>query len=278
METAQRVCANCRVLVQPAAGRGAGWEHVPEFAAKFTRAVCADPAPGREASGSEAKFGLARMKGASSDKLSLRGQIEALAQPAHTPVTVAVDGSYKLFIGEKVIKPMSWAYLATDGVYGLGTSLVPGSIVGGRPIQDGSGRDPERALQAELRAIANALQVLGTQRPVTVLTDSRDARDYMLLWRAGHLVMPGGYDNSLRSSGRESTFARLARRAHEAGARLDVRWVPSHSGHPLNEGADALAKMARAWATGRLNKSVVAADARRAVLGSLTRHADTVAA
>lgn len=283
MEPALRVCANCRVLVQPV---GAGplnspflvWEHVPEFAAKFTRAVCAEPAPGREPSGSEAKFGLARVKSSGGDKLTIREAIPELSQSPGAPVTVAVDGSYKLFIGaDKVVKPMSWSYLTTTGLYGLGTAIVPGNVVGGRPLEDGSGRDPERALQAELRGIANALQVVGPEYSVTVLTDSRTAVDFMLLWRDGHDVMPGGY-NTDRAGGRESTLGKLARRVGEYPDRVTVRWVPSHSGHPLNEGADALAKMARAWATGRLEKDVVAVDARRAVLGALTRHAAGAAA
>jgi ribonuclease HI len=282
MESALRVCANCRVLVQPV---GAGpldspfliWEHVPEFAGKFSRAVCSEPAPGRVPSGSELRFGLARVKSTGGDKLVIKGEIPELAQPGRVPVTVAVDGSYKLHVAEnKVRKPMSWAYLTTTGLYGLGTSIVPGSIVGGRPLEDGSGRDPERALQAELRAMANALQAVGLDHPVIVLSDSRDALDLMSLWRDGYDVMPGGYDTE-RAGGRESTLGKLARRVKEYPDRVTLRWVPGHSGHPLNEGADALAKMARAWAIGRLERETVAADARNAVLASLTRHASAVA-
>lgn len=279
MVDALRVCANCRVLVQPADAEGAPtWEHVPQFAVKFTRAVCAAPAPGREPSGSEARFGLARVKTAGGDKLVIKDAVTDLFDGEQIPLTIAVDGSYKLHVDEyKVVKPMSWAYLTTSGVYGLGTSIVPGRVVGGRPLGDGSGRDPERALQAELRAIANAMQTVDPQHPVIILTDSRSAMDYVTLWRDGHQVMPGGY-NPLRVSGRESTLARLARRAHEGAEQIDIRWVPSHSGHPLNEAADALAKMARAWATGRITRATAAADARRAVLAALARHAGTVAA
>jgi ribonuclease HI len=282
MEPALRVCANCRVLVQPVGTAPLNspfliWEHVPEFAGKFSRAVCPDPAPGRVPSGSEAKFGLARVKSTGGDKLVIKDAIAELAQPEGTPVTVAVDGSYKLHVtDEKVRKPMSWAYLTTTGLYGLGTSIVPGNIVGGRPLEDGSGRDPERALQAELRAIANALQVVGIDHPVTILSDSRDALDLMTLWSEGYDVMPGGY-NTERAGGRESTLGKLARRAKDHPDRITLRWVPGHSGHPLNEGADALAKMARAWAVGRLDKDTVARDARTAVLNSLTRHAASAA-
>lgn len=270
MESALRVCANCRVLVQPAAPgalSNPAWEHAPEFAEKFSRTVCAEPAPGREPSGSELRFGLARVKSNGGDKLTLKDAIAELAQPEHVPVTIAVDGSYKLTVNEdRVSKPMSWGYLTTTGLYGLGTSIVPGTVVG-----------DQRVLQAELRAMANALLAVPPTHLVTVLSDSRSALDLMLLWRDGHDVMPGGYDK-VRAGGRESTLARLARRVGEHPDRITLRWVPGHSGHPLNEGADALAKMARAWATGRLEKETVAADARRVVMQALTRHAAGAAA
>jgi ribonuclease HI len=163
--------------------------------------------------------------------------------------------------------------------------MVPGNVAGGnprprpndlRPLEqqrrNPNPEDPQRTLQAELRGIANALQAIGTEHPLTILSDSRNALDMMILWRDGYDVMPGGY-NPHRTSGRESTLSRLARQTREAADRITLRWVPGHSGHPLNEGADALARMARAWATGQLGKDVVAADARRAVLASLTRHA-----
>lgn len=271
MDAALRVCANCRVLVQPV-GDGAltnpllVWEHVPQFAEKFSRTVCPDPRPGRPPSGSESRFGLARAKTAGGDKLILKGALDGLDLPDEAPVTVAVDGSYKLTVADKVSKPMSWSYITTGGLYGLGTAIVPGRIVG-----------DQRALQAELRAIAAALQVVGAQRPVTVLTDSRDAISFMTLWRDGHDVMPGGY-NTERAGGRESTLARLARLARESGDRITMCWVRGHTGHPLNEAADALAKMARAWSTGRLDRDTVAREAEIIVLGALGRYAATAAA
>jgi ribonuclease HI len=279
MEAGPRVCANCRVLVQPIGAASPdhpfrGWEHVPEFAAKFDRSVCSEPAPGREASGSESRFGLARIKTPGGDKHTIKAEIAELAQPAGTPLTIAVDGSYKLTVTpDRVIKPMSWAYLTTDGHYGLGTSIVPGTVVGGRP--DANGSDPERTLQAELRAMANALQVIPPGTPVTVLSDSKDAIGFMHLWRTGHQVWPGGY-NPERAGGRESTLGRLARRALADGDIIQVDWVPGHTGHPLNEAADALARMARAWTTEQRDKDQVAAAARQIVLTALDEFATTV--
>lgn len=260
MEAVLRVCANCRVLVEPEPSTTA-WRHVPEFAIKFDRSVCDRPEPGRAPSGSEARFGLGRIKTPGGDKLAVKGQIAELAQPAGTPVTVAVDGSYKLTVGDKVIKPMSWAFLATNGAWGLGTAIVPGSIVG-----------DQRALQAELRAIAAALQVITPQHPVLLLCDSNDALGFLTLWRAGHEVMPGGY-NLERSGGRESTLARLARRIRESGDEIRWDWVRGHAGHPLNEGADKLAKMSRAWAAGQIDKTAVSTAAPHLVLAALQGHA-----
>lgn len=267
MEAVLRVCANCRVLVEPA---GADWIHVPALAEKFDRTVCDQPEPGRVPSQSEARFGLGRMKTPGGDKLSIKDGIAELAQPAGTPVTVAVDGSYKrdTTMAGKVIKPMSWSYLATNGMWGLGTSIVPGNVVGGDVRPDGS--DPARTLQAELRAIANAVQAIGRDHPLLLLCDSKSALGYLALWRDGHDVMPGGY-NMERSGGRLSTLARLARTIRE-NPEISWEWVRGHAGHPLNEGADALAKISRAWAVGRLDRDAVTGRAPQIVLEALTRH------
>lgn len=156
---------------------------------------------------------------------------------------------------------MSWGYLTTAGTYGLGTSLVPGNITG-----------YERATQAELRAIWWALVRTARSHPVRVFTDSLDAVELASDWRAGRYRMPAGYSVE-RASGREATLMQLARLIHVDADRITIVKVQAHSGHPLNEGADALAKMARAFAVGRLEQNVVASDARRAVLSSLERYA-----
>jgi ribonuclease HI len=272
MDAVPRVCAGCRVLVEP---HGDGWRHIPEFAEKFSRNVCMTPAPGRLPSGSEARFGLARVKVTGRDKFTLKDEIEELALPPDAPVTIGVDGSYKLTVGERVSKPMSYGWLTTSGLYGLGTFIASGKISGGDMRADGD--DPARTLQAELRAMAAALAAVPETHPVTVLSDSRSAVGFMQFWRDGHDVMPGGYDPA-RASGREATLARLARRAREAGDRITVTWLPGHSGHPLNDAAHQLARMARLWATGTLERETVAADARQVALAALRSFdADAVA-
>jgi hypothetical protein len=262
MESALRVCANCRVLVQPV---GPNWQHVPEFAVKFDRAVCERPEPGRSPSGSELRFGLARIKTPGGDKLSLHGVLEQFAGPAGAPLVVATDGSYKLSMTAgaeraKVIKPMSWAYLSTNGLWGVGTSIVPGKLIG-----------DERWLQAELRAMYAALKAVGRGSPVELMSDSQKALGFIHLWRDGHEVMPGGYDLE-RSGGRESTLGRLARRVYEDRDLITATWVRGHNGHPLNEAADTLAKLSRAWADGRLDRDAVAEEAPTVVLDALQEY------
>lgn len=261
MEAVLRVCASCRVLVEPS---GQGWRHVPEFAEKFSRSVCEHPAPGREPSGSEARFGLARIKTPGGDKQVIKGELPELALPAGIPITIAVAGSYKLTIGDKVIKPMSWGYLSTNGLYGLGTSIVPGYVVG-----------EQRWLQAELRAMAAALQAVGDERPLTILSNSKDAIGFMHLWRDGHEVWPGGY-NPERAGGRESTLGRLARRARTAQDRITMEWVRGHTGHPLNDAADELSHIARDWATGLIDRDTAADEALDIVQAALDRHSAAI--
>jgi ribonuclease HI len=180
-----------------------------------------------------------------------------------------VGGSYKLTITDRVIKPMSWAYLSTAGQYGLGTSIVQGSVVGGRARPDGT--DPDRTLQAELRSMANALRTVEPGTPVTILSDSKDAIGFMNLWRDGYQVWPGGY-NPERAGGRESTLGRLARRAQEDRDAIELEWVSGHTRHPLNEATNTLARLARGWTTERLDKDAVAAEARQIVADALDRY------
>ena len=42
----------------------------------------------------------------------------------------------------------------------------------------------------------------------------------------------------------------MQRRIHAEGSRITLRWVPGHCGEPLNEGADALARLASRYRRG----------------------------
>lgn len=251
-----RICAVCRVVVVLDNGQ---WVHPEQFRLKFSDSVCDNPQAGRTAKSHETRFG--RGRSSTRDRYSMHGAIPELAQPAGVPITIGVDGSYKLVTTGVVRKPMSWAFVTTSGVYGLGTATIPGNIVGG-----------DRALQGELRAIWWALHRAGADHPVDLITDSMDAIELLRDWRSGLYRMPRGYTLE-RASGRQATLLQLAQLVHQRGDEVTVTWVRSHTGHPLNEGADALARMARAWATGRLTRDTVAADARRTVLAALSRHA-----
>lgn len=254
-----RLCDTCRVVVVFNA-ETARWEHPLHFREKFSDHVCDDPRPGRPAARSERDWGRGREF--SRDKLSIFSSIPQLEQDPDTPLLIGVDGSYKMVtVGGFVRKPMSWGFLTTSGRYGFGTTTIPGTIVG-----------HDRALQGELRAIWWALVRTPATHPITLLSDSLDAVELVNEWRAGGERMPTGYTLD-RTSGRTALLLQLAHKLRNSADRVRIEWVRGHSGHPLNEGADALAKMARAWATGRLPKAVAAADARRAVLAALTRHA-----
>jgi ribonuclease HI len=100
-------------------------------------------------------------------------------------------------------------------------------------------------LIAELRAINDAVRVLPYRR-LTVLTDSRAAQDMVRRWIVGDDVLPTGY-NTERCPGLED-LVQAQRRIRIHQNRIDVQWVPGHHGEPLNEGADALARLASRFA------------------------------
>lgn len=90
---------------------------------------------------------------------------------------------------------------------------------------------------AELLAVRLAI-VHHRHTPLRVLTDSRDAMHQVRAWLAGDVgVIPDGWGVHRATL---SAFAYgLARRRD-----LTIDWTRGHSGHPLNEGADALAALA----------------------------------
>lgn len=134
------------------------------------------------------------------------------------PFTIATDGSYRRGVG-------SWAWLAEDEQFAA------------RAVRCA------HALDVELIAIHQALMAYGNKpRELAIVSDSVAALSYL---------DPDSYGPSDAWDTRPTT-----RRAHQAvlsvrriveQRMLRVRfvWVRGHSGHPLNEGADRLAAVAR---------------------------------
>jgi ribonuclease HI len=89
-------------------------------------------------------------------------------------------------------------------------------------------------LHAELHAIRNA--TTKHLHKVTVLSDCADAVEFVNRWKAGDMAsIPGYYGTSL---------VNFARRLRDKPDHVEVQWLRGHVGHPLNEGADTLARIA----------------------------------
>lgn len=144
-----------------------------------------------------------------------------------SPIVVATDGSVRG-------KVTGYGWLASSGDFGLlgfrhSTKQVGTSVV----------------LIAELRAINDAVRRL-PWRHLTVQTDSRSAIDMLRRWTVGDDVLPAGYTTERRKGSAGLVEAQRRIRAHQN--RLDVQWVAGHRGNLLNEGADALARLASRFA------------------------------
>ncbi|MGS2619526.1 RNase H family protein [Micromonospora sp. LZ34] len=127
-------------------------------------------------------------------------------------------------------------YVVSDGHYGLRSR--------------GTGRmDPtgySRVLINELRAVEFLLAAYdGVPSGMTVLLDSLAALRYLHRWQAGETeAIPAGYSLRPRRWSAQPTLVRLAELVSRRPD-LSFAHVKGHSGHALNEAADALSHMAR---------------------------------
>lgn len=146
------------------------------------------------------------------------------------PVCVATDGSVRG-------KITGYGWLASTGEYGLQGFRHSTKLIG-----------PEVVLVAELRAIGRAVQKL-RGRDITVFSDSKPAIAMVKQWLAGESVLPEGYA-VYRESGKTPGLLRAQQIISEERDRITAVWVKGHRGEPLNEGADALARLASRYALG----------------------------
>ena len=146
------------------------------------------------------------------------------------PQVAATDASYK------------------RGVAGIGCVVSDGSWALSRwaPGHRHDPTGPASVLVAELRAVAYLLEGPARPRPPELLLDSTIAIRYLRAWQRGRIErMPDGYSLLPRRGPQPvPTLMRLAGiMAQHPEIRLEH--VHSHTGHPLNEAADALASLAQ---------------------------------
>lgn len=169
-----------------------------------------------------------------SDAELMRNAIAGLRPIATTvptePVVMATDGSVRG-------RYTGYGWLASSGDFGLQGFRHSQKLIG-----------PKVVLVAELRAIGAAVQQL-RGRDITILSDSKLAVPMVRRWMAGDDTLPEGY-SAYRQSGKTPGLVRAQRLLREERARITVMWTKGHRGEPLNEGADALARLASRYALG----------------------------
>ena len=151
-------------------------------------------------------------------------------QLAREPLTVATDGSVrKRFTG--------YGWLACNGRHGVHGAEYSPKIIG-----------KKAPLVAELRAINDAVRTVANRR-LNILCDSRLAIRIVERWMQGDTVLPDGYTTE-RDNGAPAGLVTARNRIHFHRDRITISWVPGHRGEPLNEGADALARLGSRYAAG----------------------------
>lgn len=147
-------------------------------------------------------------------------------EPNLAPVIVATDGSVRGGI-------TGWGWLTSTGDF---------NMTGFRHSRDQMGQDIP--LVAELRAIDDAIRGLSQHRSINIISDSRNAVTMVAEWMRGSTLLPAGYNADGRKKGKVAGLVAARNRIHRDRDRISISWAPGHVGEPLNEGADALARLA----------------------------------
>lgn len=133
------------------------------------------------------------------------------------------------------LSPATYAAITAEGSHWSGTVRTRSSRI------------------AELRAVHELLVNTSRHRRTVVLLDSKDAIRNLVAARDEGLVPPGS-----------PAWLKIMPRLLD-GRPVSFRWVRGHSGHPLNEGADDLARQARRFAETDATHQVCAAISERIV-------------
>jgi ribonuclease HI len=160
------------------------------------------------------------------------------AEPAPLPSPRAVDGGPVTVATDASVRQRhaGFGWLASFGGYGLAGYRSSPKRVGSQPV-----------LVAELRAIGAAVSAL-PRHHLTVLSDSQLAIAMVNRWKRGEPAMPADYPTE--EPDREHCLHAARRRIYVERHRIELRWVHGHSGDPLNEGADALARLGSRYRRG----------------------------
>ncbi|PKK16234.1 RNase H family protein [Thermomonospora sp. CIF 1] len=189
----------------------------------------------------------------------LRGQQRRWADAA--VLIAATDASFKH-------PHVGWGYVSSAGHWGCAGGTYRGML-------NPNGRSG--AMISELRAVHMLLTDLDTDRPMTLLIDSRGALRFLRAWQSGRVgLMPNGYSLRPRfGAAAQSTKPTLVRLAEQVASRPGLRFehVAGHSGHPLNEAADGLAGLARRCIAGDQDGDVDTLTARAQDLAAAFLHA-----
>lgn len=167
---------------------------------------------------------LALMEAAHNALTDLSEEV-ASGPPDTSPLTVATDGSVRQsYTGS--------GWLAADGQYGLKGRRHRTYMHGSEPV-----------LVSELRAIVDAVSSL-RDRPLTLRSDSKSAIEMATNWMRGCDGIPHRCQR-FHAKGVLTDLVIGQQMMYAERERLTLVWARGHQGEPLNEGADALARLAR---------------------------------